>query len=213
MNLTLRFLLTWLSVSVMLSLIPDLVAHGEEIAVVAMTPRVDVHGDGSFGRPSSRPLSLLHVGPRYGVGGNSPLGEEQQEDFVLYDIAAMFQLPWAWHRSGWTVESRLLTSGGQLTAAGTDGLMGTVVPALALITPGGSISVDFGLGAGFFSNHRFGVQDFGGPAQIVGTTGIGFDLLQGFHAGYRFQHFSDAGMYGPTSLGVDMHIMDVSYRF
>ena len=73
--------------------------------------------------------------------------------------------------------------------------------------------MDVGLGPGFFSNHRFGRQDFGGPVQIVGTAGVGFDPLPGFHAGYRFQHFSDAGIYGSSSLGVDMHLLELGYRF
>jgi hypothetical protein len=37
--------------------------------------------------------------------------------------------------------------------------------------------------------------------------------LPGFHAGYRFQHFSDAGIYGSTSLGADMHLFEFGYRF
>jgi hypothetical protein len=208
-----RYGLACLSLSLMLSCLYPL-ASAEQIGVVAMTPRANVHGDASLGR-AHQTFSLLHAGPRYGIGGNSPLGEEQKENFQLYDIAAVFQLPWVWQSTavGWALGTRLITSGGELTAAGTSSLMGTMVPAVALTSPHGIVSLDLGLGAGFFSNHRFGVQDFGGPAQIVGTAGLGVVLFRGFHAGYRFQHFSDAGMYGPTSLGVDMHIMDLSYRF
>jgi hypothetical protein len=157
---------------------------------------------------------LLGIGPRYGIGGNSPLGEEQKENFQLYDLAALFRLPWGLPMTAdWALETRLLTSAGELTAAGTSSLMSTIVPCVALTSYQGKFTVDLGLGGGFFTNHRFGVQDFGGPAQIVGTAGIALSLFTGFQAGYRFQHFSDAGMYGPTSLGVDMHIMDLSYRF
>lgn len=201
--------------SLMLSLIAESSGHTEPMAVMGVTPRVGVSGDASLGTQPAKPMTLLRVGPRYGIGGDSPLGEEQKENFHLYDIAAVFKLPWLWRQpsTGWAFETRLIASGGELAAAGQTSFMGTLVPALALTSPNSRLSIDVGLGAGFFTNHRFGVQDFGGPAQIVGTAGIGFDVVSGFHAGYRFQHFSDAGMYGPTSLGVDMHIMDLSYKF
>jgi hypothetical protein len=64
-----------------------------------------------------------------------------------------------------------------------------------------------------FSRYKFGAQDFGGPAQIVGTIGLGLNLIADLYTGYRFQHFSDAGAYGPTSLGVDIHMFELNYRF
>ena len=187
----------------------------EPVRVVMVPPQVGVAGDTSFGKEPARPMALLSVSPRYGIGGDSPLGEEQKERFELYDIAALYRLPWGWWRrsSDWGLETRLIASAGELRGAGTTSLMATLVPGLAVTNRSGSVSIDVGLGPGFFTNHRFGAQDFGGPVQIVGTAGVGFDPLPGFHAGYRFQHFSDAGVYGPTSLGVDMHIIEIGYRF
>lgn len=157
---------------------------------------------------------LLTVGPRYGVGGDSPLGEEQKEDFEQYDIAATFVLPWGWHgESGWGLDTRFIASAGELRAAGAAGFMGTLVPDLALSAFNGAITLDIGLGAGFFGRHKYGVQDFGGPVQILATTGIGFLFYHTFFAGYRFQHFSDATAYGSNSLGADMHLTELSYRF
>jgi Lipid A 3-O-deacylase (PagL) len=175
---------------------------------------------GAVGKPArpERPttgITFLGAGPRYGVGGDSPLGEEQKERFRLYDLAALLKLPWEWRGSStaYRVETRFIASAGELTAAGQTSFMSTLVPLLALTSPEGAIAIDAGIGPGFFTNYKFGVQNFGGPVQIVGTAGIGFTLFSGFHAGYRFQHFSDAGMYGPASLGVDMHIMDIRYKF
>ncbi len=161
------------------------------------------------------PAGLFWIGPRYGVGGDSPLGEEQKEDFRLYDLSALWRLPWGWRHPGasWQVETRLISSAGELAAAGSTSFMATLVPAVAVGSRNGIFSIDLGLGFGFFSHYKFGVQNFGGPVQIVGTTGIGFNPFQGLHAGYRFQHFSDAGTYGPTSLGVDMHLIEVGYVF
>ncbi len=182
-------------------------------AVILTVPEFE--GDAVPGTDVPQAMKLLWVGPRYGVGGNSPLGEEQKENFQLYDVAALLRLPWGWkpRDSAYGVETRLIGSGGQLTAAGSSSFMGTLVPAIAATALNGRMSIDFGIGLGFFSGYQFGVQNFGGPVQIVGTTGVAFSPFTGLHAGYRFQHFSDAGTYGPTSLGVDMHIMEIGYAF
>lgn len=188
--------------------------QGEPTAIVAISPDVG-GGYGSLAEEPALPAGLLWVGPRYGFGGNSPLGEEQKENFTLFDVAALWRLPWSWRPrlANWGLETRLIGSAGELAAAGTTSIMGTLVPALAVSDRKGVVSIDLGLGFGFFSKYKFGVQDFGGPVQIVGSTGISFTPFPGFRAGYRFQHFSDAGTYGPTSLGVDMHLIEAGYVF
>jgi hypothetical protein len=204
-----------LLLSLGLTLLASAPSWAEPMAFIGGPPRVGVAGDAPFSEERAKPMALLGIGPRYGFGGDSPLGEEQKENFQMYDVAALFRLPWSWwQRSGsWGLETRLIASAGELTAAGTGSFIATLVPALAVTSRNGGVAVDVGMGAGFFSNYKFGVQDFGGPAQIVGTAGIGFNLLPGFHTGYRFQHFSDAGLYGGNSLGVDMHILEIAYRF
>lgn len=184
----------------------------DPLAVVVIRPQV---GREVPSAEEPAPTGLLWVGPRYGIGGDSPLGEEQKENFQMYDIAALWRLPWGWRPrySTWGLETRLISSAGELAAAGKTSFMGTLVPALAVSSRNGGLSLDLGLGFGFFSDYKFGVQNFGGPVQIVGTSGVGFNPFAGFRAGYRFQHFSDAGTYGPTSLGVDMHIIEVGYAF
>ena len=69
-----------------------------------------------------------------------------------------------------------------------------------------------GFGGGLFSDYTFGVQDFGGPFQFVGTTGIGFALYPRLIAGYRFQHISDAHIYD-DGRGFDMNMLELNYRF
>jgi len=75
------------------------------------------------------------------------------------------------------------------------------------------VSIDVGVGAGFFSRDQYGAQNFGGPVQIVGTAGILVNPIPHAYAGLRVQHFSDAGIYGSNSLGVDMYIVEAGYRF
>ena len=161
-------------------------------------------------------MALLSIGPRIGFGEKIPLmGKEQKYYFHLYDVAAFIKLPWSWPfgESTWSLDTRLIASGGLLTGANESGLMMTAVPALALSGWGGLVTLDVGAGAGFFSNYTFGVQDFGGPVQIVTTSGIRVNPFPHAYAGFRVQHFSDAGLYEPSSLGVDMYIIELGYQF
>jgi hypothetical protein len=93
------------------------------------------------------------------------------------------------------------------------GLIMTLVPWLAISTLGEAVSIDMGTGPAFFSNYKFGGQNFGSPVQIVSTVGAGFNVIPGFFTEYRLQHFSDAGAYGPYKAGVDMHLLQINFRF
>jgi len=161
-------------------------------------------------------MALLSIGPRFGFSGKTPiLGKEQKYYFQMMDIAAVFKLPWAWPLGGnlWGLETRLITSAGLLQGAGESGLIVTLVPDLALSGWGGLVTFDAGAGAGFFSNYKFGAQDFGGPVQIIATAGVRVNPFSHAFAGFRAQHFSDAGLYGSSSLGVDMYIVELGYQF
>ena len=161
-------------------------------------------------------MALLSIGPRIGFGAKTPLlGKEQKYYFHLADVAAVFKLPWSWPLGGsrWSLETRLIASVGLLTAAGESSLMMTVVPELALNGWEGLVTFDAGAGAGFFSNYTFREQDFGGPVQIVATVGVRINPFSHAYTGFRAQHFSDTGLYGPSSLGVDMYIVEAGYRF
>jgi len=161
-------------------------------------------------------IALLSIGPRYGFSVKSPLlGQRQKYYFDMIDVAAVFRLPWSWPvgESPWRLETRLITSAGVLQGAGENGLMVTVVPELALSGWEGLVTFDAGVGAGFFSNYKYPQQDFGGPVQLVVTLGVRVNPISHAYAGFRAQHFSDAGAYGPSTIGVDMYIVEVGYQF
>ena len=160
--------------------------------------------------------TLISIGPRIGFSEKTPLlGKQQKYFFHMTDVAAVLRLPWSWPlgTSSWNLETRLITSAGLLQAAGDSGLIMTVVPDLALNGWDGLVTFDAGAGAGFFSNYKFGMQNFGGPVQIVATMGVRVNPFVHAYAGFRVQHFSDAGVYGPNSLGVDLYIVELGYRF
>src|SRR6267143_1495785 len=61
--------------------------------------------------------TLITVGPRIGFSGKTPLlGRQQKYSFNLYDIAALFRLPWQFPvgDTDWKLETRLMTSVGAL---------------------------------------------------------------------------------------------------
>ena len=161
-------------------------------------------------------MTLISIGPRIGFSGKTPLfGKEQKHNFHLVDVAALIRLPWSWPlgHDAWKLETRLITSAGYLWAAGDGGLLATIVPNLALCAWGGLVTLDVGGGVGFLSNHQFGLQDLGGPVQAVTTAGIRLNPFSHAYAGFRIQHVSDAGIYGSSSLGVDMYMLELGYRF
>ena len=84
--------------------------------------------------PLTIPLSraeestLISIGPRIGFSQKTPLlGKQQREVFRLYDIAAIFRLPWHWPlgTGRWKLGTGLITSVGLLEAAGDAGVMAT----------------------------------------------------------------------------------------
>jgi hypothetical protein len=167
-------------------------------------------------RSIANDTSLLSIGPRYGFSRTEPLlGKRQTENFTLVDIAATLRLPWSWPlgESPWTVESRLITSAGALSAAGSTGVVATIVPTVALSGWKGFITLDLGAGLALLGRDRYGNQDFGGHVQLAATTALEIHPIAHAFGGFRLQHFSDAGMYGSDSLGIDLYIIEVGYMF
>lgn len=214
------FALLFLALSILLTGLGSSPGWAEPMMIAMVGSRshvadTDVTERGVSYEEQRNAITLIRVGPRVGVSGKSPFGKDQIEDFQQYDVAAVLGLPLGWREplTGMRLDMRLHSSAGQLVSLGDTAFMVTVVPCLTLSTPNEAISMDVGAGAGLFSRYKFGAQDFGGPAQIVGTIGFGMNLISDFYTGYRFQHFSDATMYGAKSLGVDIHLFELNYRF
>ena len=188
--------------------------HGFKIICAAVTLAFIT---GTHTRSQAEESILITIGPRIGFSTSSTplLGKQQKENLRLYDVAALFGLPWhsLLGNGNWHLGTRLITSLGVIEGAGDAGLIATFVPDIAVSGWNGLISVDAGLGVGLFSSRRFGVQDFGGLAQVAGTVGIMFSPLTHSYAGFRLQHFSDAGLYGSDALGVDMYLLEIGYKF
>lgn len=161
----------------------------------------------------SEDLSLLSLSMRARVSEKTILGEQAPEDFQEYDVAANFRLPWErYSTSGWDVGTRLMVSAGILQGAGETALVVSLIPELTLGSEDGRFTLDLGVGGALFSRHRFGTQDYGGPFQFALTLGVGVPLYKKLRLGYRFLHYSDAGVNGSDTTGADFHMIEFSYR-
>jgi hypothetical protein len=159
-------------------------------------------------------LSLLSVSMRARFSSIDVLGGAATEEFKEYDVAANFRLPWAWYsHSGWGVGMRMMASAGALYSDGETGLVVSLIPIVALGSQDGRFTLDMGAGGALLSRHRFGTQDFGGNFQFALTAGVGVPLFKQLGVGYRFLHYSDAGIYGPNNTGADFHMLELTYRF
>ncbi len=158
-------------------------------------------------------LDLLSVGARARVGEKRVLGKVAPESFREYDFVATLRLPWQHYtQSGWGIGTRLMGSAGILEGANKTALVVSAIPLLALGSEDGRFTLDVGAGLALISEHRFAQQDFGGPLQGALTLGVSVPLYQRLGVGYRFMHYSDWGAYGPSSIGVDFHMIEFSWR-
>lgn len=159
-------------------------------------------------------LDLLSMGVRVQVGEKRVLGEEQPDSFRENDLVASFGLPWAGASlSGWDVRGRLLASVGVLDGPNKNALVASAIPVLAFVMRDAQLVVDLGVGLALLSEHRYEQQDYGGPLQFALTLGVGVPVVQRFGVGYRFLHYSDAGVYGPDTIGADFHMVEMMYRY
>jgi lipid A 3-O-deacylase PagL len=164
--------------------------------------------------PHAEDTRLMSVGLRAGFSGSSPIGEIETEHFHQYDVLAIFGLPWEWYGpSGWGIGTRLQVSAGALRAAGKTGFIGAILPAIAFGKKDGWFSIEGGGGGALLSDYRFGSQNLGGPFQFVWNMGVRAAVFRGIGVGYWFQHLSDATIYGGNGSGVDLHMVELTYRY
>jgi hypothetical protein len=159
-------------------------------------------------------VDLVSAGIRARVSSNDVLGKDQPEAFREYDAWVAVRLPWkAYAESDWGVGTRLLASAGYLEAAGSSALVVSALPVVAFGTRDGRFTLDLGAGLAVLSQARFGQADFGGSVQGALTAGVSIPIYQQFGVGYRYMHYSDWGAYGPNTVGADLHMVELIYRF
>jgi hypothetical protein len=157
------------------------------------------------------PISLVAVGVRYGT--NTATDKAGALDRV--DVFGSWRTPFAWEFTpGWDIGARMNASAGVIWGQGEAGGVGTLVPTLAIGDTADVFSFEAGAGVALFTRWEFGtVEDFGGPLQFILDLGVNFRVYKHFGLGYRFQHWSDGGIHGSDNRGVEMHMLEFSYRY
>lgn len=159
-------------------------------------------------------LDVKDLRIRWRVSDSTTLGKPAPEEFEAYDIAGQFYLPWLRYPIGsWSTGTRLMVSGGWISGQDNSALIVSAIPLLTLTSENERVVFDAGAGAAFMNRQQFGEQDFGGLFQFGLTVGIRFPIYDNFGVGYRFQHYSDAGIHSNTSIGADFHMVELSYQF
>ncbi len=162
----------------------------------------------------SEELRLEYLALRGGFTGYV-IGQYQPDYFDQVDVALTARLPWQKEiGTDWILGTRALFSAGALIGAHEMPGIFTLVPFYVLCgRKDGLIAIDTGVGGALLTEYKFDGQNFGGPFQFVWTFGVTSRFAGPFGAGYHFQHFSDAGMYGSDARGVDMHLFELIYWF
>lgn len=160
-------------------------------------------------------FELSAVGIRGGYtlikAGISPA---ETENFFRTDVFAVLGFPGSWEMiPGWETRYRLTVAVGALTAAGDEGFIGEFVPNLAFTNWDWRVTIDAGGGLAVLSDYRFGRQNLGGPLQFIGVFGVTYHLPDNYTIGWRFHHLSDATIWGRDTRGIDLHMIEVGYRF
>jgi hypothetical protein len=159
-------------------------------------------------------FSLRSLSIRARVSNATTLGAAQPEQADAYDLSAHFATPWLSKiRSGWKIGSQLTASAGLLHSAGEDAVTVSLIPKITVRSKGGGFVFDAGAGFALISPHTLGTQDYGGPFQFALTVGASLPVGKRWGLGYRFLHYSDAGINGDDTTGADFHMVEISYRF
>ena len=140
-----------------------------------------------------------------------PPGEKV--DFEQFDVVGTLGFPGRWEVPwDWRARFQLNTTAGALRGDGETGFISTVTGGIAVTKEGWPVTFDFGGGGALLSKWKFPGQNIGGPFQFIAHGGFLLYLPWNVMAGYRFHHMSDATIYG-SNRGVDLHMLEVRYRF
>ena len=138
----------------------------------------------------------------------------EKYNFYKADICMVHALPWSWqYPSGWEISWRVNSAAGILRGGGDTAFVAELGPGIAFRKPSWKMIADIGTGLVALSRQHFGSQNMGGPIQIVGHGGVGYELGANLVVGWRFHHISDATIYGSHSKGVDINFLELSYHF
>jgi len=139
---------------------------------------------------------------------------EKATFFHQYEAFAAYGLPLHTRGdSGWGVTTRANISAGDLHGGGKDAFVGSFGPSVVFDKNGRGFQFEIGGDFVILGRRHFGLQDFGGIGLFQGHGSISYIFRNGLGIQYRAQHTSNAGLYGTTNPGYDLHLVGVSWNF
>jgi hypothetical protein len=142
-------------------------------------------------------------------GGTDATGSAR--NYTAAELYLLYPLSWHWDAIGGTLRPRLDggvtwirsdTDYGGWLAAGAD-----LVYAVSWLP----LELEAGFRPAWLSDAKYGQEDFGGAMQFISHIGATLRLSP-FALSYRFQHLSNAGIYGENP-GLNLHLFGVGASF
>jgi hypothetical protein len=153
-------------------------------------------------------IAWRSIGLRGGVNDH-----RNDEDFEQYEAFTTWKLPWfrQWD-SGWALGTYLEANAGVLSGGGTTAFVGSIGPGLYISGLKDMVEISMGINPTIISKHKFGDDNLGGPIQFTSHIGLNIIFNHHYSIGYRLQHMSNGILYEQNP-GVNMHMLEVGYRF
>lgn len=156
--------------------------------------------------PAMVQASDLEFGLR---GGFDAAGNE--ENFSLIEATLQKTATWQKELGVGVLKPRWNASVGYLEADAESAALLSVGGDLVYEVAAGLLAFDVGLRPMLLSSHSFDEEDLGGVLQFGSHAGVALNIDR-FSLNYRFEHFSNAGLYDRNP-GVNMHLIGVGAKF
>lgn len=137
----------------------------------------------------------------------------EDNDFETFEIYYLRDLPWIFYiNDSLYLNMNVNVSGGLLKQDNDKDYFSTFSSNMVLNAFNSRLSADIGGGFALVSDDFVGDHKFGGPFQFNFNFGLTLHrIFKNFGIGYRWYHFSDAGIF--DGRGLNRNIIEIMYEF
>jgi len=135
-----------------------------------------------------------------------------KEHYAMAELYFLKDLPWQKEiAQGFRVYTRLDLGASYIKGDSENGGYVAAGGDLVFSLLDGALELETGVRPSLFSNHEFGLDDFGGPVQFISHAGATINLGNA-SINYRFQHISNGSLYNENP-GLNFHVLGFGMRF
>jgi hypothetical protein len=137
---------------------------------------------------------------------------KNDEDFTFVEVFARTRLPWNGSiGKSWSFDSALEAGIGVLSSRNGDtGVVASAGPLVTASLRDSRWQLELGIKPTWFSEDRFGREDFGGHFHFTSHIGFNYRLDKRWQLSYRLQHTSNAGITRPNP-GLNLHMLALDW--